>query len=265
MIPQRHLSLHKQQLSTDKLTPIALWSGANPTHALGNAMLACDLHITNICDSSANNGTVRNCHSAMTCTDSACLPACRADVAETQLLGFVPCCPGNFCLKVYRCSTKARSDCSRAPLVASTLQVIPDELSFLFELMKVATSTRTLCNTSVNKLAYRIKPSSGFVDAGRTTGILVILQKHQGYPLDLEDCKDKHLVLWVSVQPQTHMVTSTMFVGEGIHAERLCVRFKAAADSLATTVSAKPSRWKLLSLSGLFQSTNHSAENTNLQ
>ena len=165
-----------------------------------------------------------------------------------------------------------------APKVASTLQIIPDELSFPFELETVATSKLTLYNTSVNKIAYRIKttnpmrygvqPSSGFVEAGSTTATLVILQKHQGYPLDLADCKDKFLVLWVSVQPQAHKVTSTMFdplVGGAIHAERLCVRFTAAADSLATTATTKPSRWKLLSLKSLFQSFNHSADNTNLQ
>ncbi len=74
-------------------------------------------------------------------------------------------------------------------MVASTLQIIPDELSFPFELSKIATSTLMLCNTSVNKITYRIKttnpkrygvrPSSGFVDAGSTTAVLVILQKHQ--------------------------------------------------------------------------------------
>ena len=117
-------------------------------------------------------------------------------------------------------------------------------------------------------MRYGVQPSSGFVMAGSTTAIFVILQKHQEYPLDLADCKDKFLVLWVIVQPQTHKVTSTMFdplVGGAIHAERLCVRFTTAADSLATTATTKPSRWKLLSLKGLFQSINPSTENTNLQ
>jgi hypothetical protein len=54
-------------------------------------------------------------------------------------------------------------------------------------------------------------------------------------------------------------------VGGAIHAERLCVRFTAAADSLATTAATEPSRWKLLSFKGLFWSINHPAENTNLQ
>ncbi len=94
-------------------------------------------------------------------------------------------------------------------MVASTLQIIPDGLSFPFDLSKIATSTLMLCKTSVNKIAYRIKttnpkrygvrPSSGFVDAGSTTAVLVILQKHQAYPRDLAHCKDKFLVQGVSV------------------------------------------------------------------
>ncbi len=138
-------------------------------------------------------------------------------------------------------------------MVASTLQIIPDQLSFSFELSKIATSTLMLCNTSGNKIAYRIKatnltrygvrPSSGFVDAGSTTAILVALQKHQAYPLDLADCRDKFLVQWVSVQPHAHKVTSTMFdplIGGDVHAVRLCVTFKADPNSLATTAITKP-------------------------
>ena len=53
-------------------------------------------------------------------------------------------------------------------------------------------------------------------------------------------------------------------VGGEIHAVRLCVRFKADSNSFATTAITKPGRWKLLSLKGLFQSSNHSAESTSL-
>ena len=141
----------------------------------------------------------------------------------------------------------------------------------------IVTSTLMLCNTSVNKIAYRIKttncrryvvqPSFGFVDAGSTTPILVILQKHQAYPLDLADCKDTFLVRWVSVQPQAHKFTGTMFDpwdGGEIHVVRLRTRLEADSISLATTAITKPSRWKLLSLKGLFQSSHHSAESTSL-
>ena len=125
-----------------------------------------------------------------TCTDSAWLSACSAEVVETQLLGCVPRCPGSLCWKL--------TQLVGAPMVASTLSIIPNELSFPFELRKIVTSTLTLCNTSVNKIAYRIKPtnpmrygvqpSSGFVGAGSTTAILDILQKHQAYPLEFADC-----------------------------------------------------------------------------
>ncbi len=161
---------------------------------------------------------------------------------------------------------------------ASNLRITPGELSFPFKLSKIVMSTLMLYNTSVTKIAYKVtttnpnrygvQPSSGFVDAGSATAILIAIQKHQAFSLDLAECKDKFLIQWVSVQPCAHKVTSTLFdplYGDEIHALRLCVRFKVDPNSLATTAITKPSRWKLSSLRGLFKSSNHLAESTTLQ
>lgn len=94
------------------------------------------------------------------------------------------------------------------------LQIQPEkELKFRFELKKQIPTVIRLTNPSNEEIAFKVKttapkkycvkPNTGFVAAGATQNVQVIMQVQREWPSDLNACKDKFLVQSVVSGGQT--------------------------------------------------------------
>jgi|Transcript_11725 hypothetical protein len=91
--------------------------------------------------------------------------------------------------------------------------VSPSELKFRFELRKQIPVTLTVNNGKDVAVAFKVKttspkkyivrPSTGVVKAGGSADVQVIMQAQKEFPPDLNNCKDKFLVLTVPLPADT--------------------------------------------------------------